>query len=176
MFIIMNKLWNHPIFTIRLKIFNNVLILQEPYNYTPVLCYLNLSTLAECGYQYNISFKKLLFGSIDSQSLLALINIEIPIRNTRNNSCSTLLMNYLLTKRNSKFGSWKMYIMQKPSMQLKSLDQLSLHSTHLKQLTPFAVETYKLDLISYKMHNINNKYHVIMKTRDKKEYRPKSRR
>jgi len=77
----------------------NFNITCEPHDYTPVLRFLQLSTLSDRRYQYNLSFlRKLLSGSIDSPSLLALINIKIPIRHTRNSAsfhithCST---NYL---------------------------------------------------------------------------------
>jgi Reverse transcriptase (RNA-dependent DNA polymerase) len=73
-----------------------------PHDYTPVLQILNLSSLSDRRLSHNISFlNKLLSGSVDSPSLLQLINFKVPIRNTRNNSsfviphCST---NYLLNE------------------------------------------------------------------------------
>jgi len=74
----------------------NFNITCEPHDYTPVLHFLHLSTLSDHRYQYNLSFlHKLLSDSIDFPSLLALINIKVPIRNIHNSAlfhiphCST---------------------------------------------------------------------------------------
>uniref|UniRef100_A0A2S2NAB7 Putative RNA-directed DNA polymerase n=1 Tax=Schizaphis graminum TaxID=13262 RepID=A0A2S2NAB7_SCHGA len=56
-----------------------------PHDYTPLLHLINLSSLADRRRSHALAFlNKILSGSVDSPSLLALINFKVPVKCTRN--------------------------------------------------------------------------------------------
>lgn len=67
-----------------------------PHDYTPLLRLMNLSSLADRRRSHALAFlNKILSGSVDSPSLLALINFKVPVKCTRNTHIFFIPTNYL---------------------------------------------------------------------------------